>query len=153
MVGADTELDKSVVERIGDPLLHLVRNAIDHGIDTPEQRQAAGKPATGTLTLTARHESGHVLIEVADDGKGLDTAKIRARGIERGLIAADQDLTEQEIFQLIFEPGFSTADKITDLSGRGVGMDVVRRNVQALRARSAWPAASAKARGCRSGCR
>ncbi len=133
VVGGETELDKSVVERIGDPLLHLVRNAIDHGIGTAENRVKKGKPAAGTLTLTARHESGYVLIEVADDGKGLDTERIRMRAVERGLIRADAVMSEQDLQQLIFEPGFSTAEKVTDLSGRGVGMDVVKRNVQALR--------------------
>jgi two-component system chemotaxis sensor kinase CheA len=131
--GAETELDKSVIEKIGDPLMHLVRNAMDHGIESPEVRLQHGKPACGRVMLNACHDSGSIIIEVADDGGGLPREKIRAKAVERGLISASQTLTEREIDQLIFEAGFSTADKVTNLSGRGVGMDVVRRNIQALR--------------------
>lgn len=131
--GAETELDKSVVEKIGDPLMHLVRNAMDHGIEGPEQRIAAGKPPQGTLHLSAHHDSGHIVIEVSDDGRGLDAEKILAKARERGLVGPNQVLTETEKLNLIFEPGFSTAEKITNLSGRGVGMDVVRKNIEALR--------------------
>jgi len=131
--GAETELDKTVVEKIGDPLTHLVRNAIDHGIEPTDRRIAAGKPAKGTVRLNAYHESGSIVIEVNDDGGGLNRDKILSKAIERGLANANQNLSEQEIYHLIFEPGFSTADKISNLSGRGVGMDVVRRNIEALR--------------------
>lgn len=131
--GEDTELDKTVVEKIGDPLMHLVRNAIDHGIDSPEARLARGKPAQGTVALNAYHDSGSIVIEVVDDGGGLDSAKILAKATERGLVEPGKTLSEAEIHNLIFEPGFSTADQITNLSGRGVGMDVVKRNITALR--------------------
>jgi two-component system chemotaxis sensor kinase CheA len=131
--GEDTELDKTVVERIGDPLTHLVRNAIDHGIEPPETRTARGKPSAGTLTLNAYHDSGSIVIECSDDGGGLKRERILAKALERGLITAGQELSEEEIFGLIFEPGFSTADNVTNLSGRGVGMDVVKRNIVALR--------------------
>lgn len=131
--GGETEVDKSVVEKIGDPLTHLVRNAMDHGIETAEIRQQAGKPAQGTLKLNAYHDSGNLVIEVSDDGGGLRRDKILAKAIERGLIAANANLTEQEIYNLIFEPGFSTAEQLSNLSGRGVGMDVVKRNITALR--------------------
>jgi two-component system, chemotaxis family, sensor kinase CheA len=131
--GAETELDKSVVEKIGDPLMHLVRNAMDHGIELPETRLAAGKPAVGTLHLSAHHDSGHIVIEVSDDGRGLDGEKILAKARERGIVGPNQVLSELEKLNLIFEPGFSTAEKVTNLSGRGVGMDVVRRNIEALR--------------------
>ncbi|ATM01090.1 chemotaxis protein CheA [Aeromonas sp. CA23] len=133
ITGGDTELDKSVVEKIGDPLMHLVRNSMDHGIESAGQRLAAGKPARGTLTLNAYHDSGSIVIEIKDDGAGLNQAKILQKAQERGLVAANAVLTDQEIYQLIFEPGFSTAETITNLSGRGVGMDVVKRNIQALR--------------------
>ena len=131
--GADTELDKSVVERIGDPLTHLVRNSIDHGIESAEERLARGKPAQGTLRLNAYHDSGSIVIEVADDGGGLKRDRILAKAAERGLVRPDQALSDQEIYNLIFEPGFSTADQVSNLSGRGVGMDVVQRNIAALR--------------------
>ena len=131
--GEDTELDKTVVEKIGDPLTHLVRNAIDHGIDSPEQRAARGKPARGTVMLNAFHDSGSIVIEVSDDGGGLNREKILAKAVERGLIEAGRVLSDAEIYGLIFEPGFSTAEKVTNLSGRGVGMDVVKRNIVALR--------------------
>jgi two-component system chemotaxis sensor kinase CheA len=133
IVGGETELDKSVVERIADPLMHLVRNALDHGLETPEQRLAVGKPAQGRVTLSACHESGNILIHIDDDGAGIDREKILARAWERGLIERGVTPADAEILNLIFEPGFSTAEKVTSLSGRGVGMDVVRRNIEALR--------------------
>lgn len=131
--GGDTELDKSVVEKIGDPLMHLLRNAMDHGIEPPAMRLAAGKTAAGLLKLNAYHDSGSIVIEIADDGGGLNKERIVQKARERGLIAEEAQLSEQEIFNLIFEPGFSTATAITNLSGRGVGMDVVKRNITALR--------------------
>jgi two-component system chemotaxis sensor kinase CheA len=131
--GEDTELDKTVVEKIGDPLMHLVRNAMDHGIDAPEVRAARGKPAQGTLALNAYHDSGSIVIQVSDDGGGLDRERILAKAIERGLVEPGRAMTDAEIYALIFEPGFSTAEQITNLSGRGVGMDVVKRNIAALR--------------------
>jgi two-component system chemotaxis sensor kinase CheA len=131
--GEDAELDKTVVERIADPLTHLVRNAIDHGIESADVRAARGKPAVGTLSLNAFHDSGSIVIEVSDDGGGLKRQKILDKAIERGLIEPDRLLSDSEIFALIFEPGFSTADQVTNLSGRGVGMDVVKRNITALR--------------------
>ncbi len=131
--GAETELDKTVVEKIGDPLMHLVRNAMDHGIESAEARVAAGKAAKGTLRLNAYHDSGSIVIEVADDGGGLKKERILKKAVERGIISPGQSLSDSEIYNLIFEAGFSTADQVTNLSGRGVGMDVVKRNIQALR--------------------
>ena len=131
--GADTELDKTVIDQLSDPLVHIIRNSMDHGIETPEVRRAAGKTSGAIIRLSAVHSGANVLIRVSDDGRGLDVAAIRARAIERGIINADAQLSEGEVFSLILSPGFSTARQITDLSGRGVGMDVVRRNVEALR--------------------
>lgn len=131
--GGETELDKTMVEKIGDPLTHLVRNSMDHGIEPADVRVARGKPAHGTLRLNAHHDSGGIVIEVSDDGGGLNRDKILAKAIDRGLVKLDNNLTDKEIFNLIFEPGFSTADKVNNLSGRGVGMDVVRKNISALR--------------------
>lgn len=131
--GAETELDKTVIEQITDPLTHLVRNAIDHGIEAAEVRIAHGKPAHGRITLDAYHDAGSIVISIKDDGKGLDLAHIRQRAEQRGLIAHDQIISDAELCQFIFEPGFSTNDVITNLSGRGVGMDVVRRNIEAVR--------------------
>ena len=131
--GGETELDKSVVEKIGDPLMHLVRNALDHGIETRDVRLARGKPPAGQVTLHASHDAGNIVIQIRDDGGGLVRDKIRAKAISRGLIAEGQTLSDSEICNLIFEAGFSTAETVTNLSGRGVGMDVVRRNIQALR--------------------
>jgi two-component system chemotaxis sensor kinase CheA len=131
--GEDTELDKTVVEKIVDPLTHLVRNAIDHGIEPAEQRVARGKSARGTVRLNAYHDSGSIVIEVGDDGGGLKRDKILAKAIERGLVEPGRSMSDKEIYGLIFEPGFSTADQITNLSGRGVGMDVVKSNIVALR--------------------
>ena len=131
--GADTELDKTVIEQLDDPLMHLIRNSMDHGIGTPEERAARGKPATATIHLTARHSGANVLVTVTDDGRGIDCDAVRQRAIERGLISAEAQLTESQIFALLFEPGFSTAKQVTDVSGRGVGMDVVRQRVESLR--------------------
>ncbi len=131
--GEDTELDKTVVEKIGDPLMHLVRNAMDHGIEPAEVRAARGKPAQGTLKLNAFHDSGSIVITVQDDGGGLKRERILAKAIERGLVEAGHHLSDSEVYGLIFEPGFSTAEQVTNLSGRGVGLDVVKRNITALR--------------------
>lgn len=131
--GAETELDKTVVEKIGDPLMHLVRNAMDHGIESAELRQSRGKPVKGTLQLNAYHESGSIVIEVSDDGGGLNRESILKKAIDKGLASPTQSLTDQEVYMLIFEAGFSTAEQVSNLSGRGVGMDVVRRNIEALR--------------------
>ncbi len=131
--GAETELDKTVIEQLNDPLVHLIRNAIDHGIERPETRETAGKPRQGTIHLTARHVGGAVLIEIADDGAGLDSEIIKTKAIGKGLLAPDANPSEQEIFSLLFAPGFSTAEKVTDISGRGVGMDVVKRGIENLR--------------------
>jgi two-component system chemotaxis sensor kinase CheA len=131
--GEDTELDKTVVEKIGDPLMHLVRNAMDHGIADPAYRIARGKPGRGTLSLNAFHDSGSIVIQVSDDGRGLNRDRILAKGIERGLVDAGKSLSDADIYGLVFEPGFSTAEQVTNLSGRGVGMDVVKRNITALR--------------------
>ena len=133
ITGGETELDKSMVEKIGDPLMHLVRNAMDHGLEQPTVREAHGKPARGRLELNAFHDSGSIVIEVADDGAGLNRERILAKAVERGLAQAGQALSDAEVYNLIFEPGFSTAEKVTNISGRGVGMDVVRRNIQGLR--------------------
>jgi two-component system chemotaxis sensor kinase CheA len=130
--GAETELDKTVVEKIGDPLMHLVRNSLDHGIEPTAVRLERGKPACGRVSLNAYHDSGSIVIEVSDDGGGLNREKIRAKAIERELISPEANLSDSEIVNLIFEPGFSTVDAVSKLSGRGVGMDVVRRNITAL---------------------
>jgi two-component system chemotaxis sensor kinase CheA len=132
-VGEDTELDKTVIERLNDPLLHLIRNAIDHGLEDPAGRAAAGKSPTGRITLSAHHAGAEVLVAIADDGRGLNRDGIRARAEENGLVPPGAKLADAELFQLIFQPGFSTAREVTNLSGRGVGMDVVRRTVDALR--------------------
>lgn len=131
--GADTELDKTVIDKLGDPLVHLIRNSMDHGIESADFRRAAGKRATATIRLSARHAGANVLIEVSDDGGGINKEAVRSRAIEKGLIAADVPLSDFEIFALIFQPGFSTAREVTDVSGRGVGMDVVRQSVDSLR--------------------
>ncbi|MEW5772591.1 MAG: chemotaxis protein CheA [Thermodesulfobacteriota bacterium] len=131
--GAETELDKTVIERLNDPLVHLLRNSIDHGIETPDERSLAGKPPTGTILLSAEHSGGEVLIRIVDDGKGMDPEVIKAKGVERGLVAKEADLSDKEAFNLIFAPGFSTAAKVTSVSGRGVGMDVVKRAIDSLR--------------------
>ncbi|SMF75339.1 two-component system, chemotaxis family, sensor kinase CheA [Tistlia consotensis] len=131
--GEETELDKTVIERLNDPLVHLIRNAVDHGLEDPAGRAAAGKPAQGRISLSARHAGAEVLISIRDDGRGLDRERIRARAEANGLIAPDARLTDGELFQMIFQPGFSTAAQVTNLSGRGVGMDVVKRTIEALR--------------------
>jgi len=134
MQGAETELDRQVLDLIKDPLTHMVRNSADHGLEVPEQRRAAGKPATGRIRLSAYHEGGHIIIQIADDGRGLDTERIKAKAVAQGLVSeADvEKLSEPQIHKFIFAPGFSTAAKITNVSGRGVGMDVVRNNIDQI---------------------
>lgn len=132
LVGEETELDKTVIERLNDPLVHLVRNSVDHGIEKAELRASAGKPARGTVTLKAYHKAGKLIIEVSDDGGGLDVEKLKRKAVEKGIVKADAVLSEQEGFALIFAPGFSTKEQVTDVSGRGVGMDVVRTNIHDL---------------------
>jgi two-component system chemotaxis sensor kinase CheA len=132
-IGEDTEVDRSIVENIGDPLMHMIRNSVDHGIESAEEREKAGKNRTGRVTVRAYHKGGKIYFDIEDDGKGLDREKILAKAREKGLIDANKELTEKEIFALIFLPGFSTAAKVTDISGRGVGMDVVRKNIEVLR--------------------
>jgi len=131
--GEETELDRNIVEELSDPLVHMIRNSADHGIEMPAARGAAGKPSAGTITLRAFHQGGFIVIQIEDDGRGLSPAKIRAKAVERGIIGPDEILDDRETFDLIFAAGFSTAEKITDLSGRGVGMDVVRRNIEKMR--------------------
>jgi two-component system chemotaxis sensor kinase CheA len=133
IVGGDAELDKSMVEKIADPLMHLVRNSLDHGLEPPQERLAAGKPAAGKLTLSARHETGAILIRIEDDGRGINRERVLQRAWNRGLVEPGIVPSDDDINMLIFEPGFSTAEQVTNLSGRGVGMDVVRRNIEALR--------------------
>lgn len=132
MSGEQTDLDKTVMEKIGDPLVHLVRNSIDHGIETPEQRIAAGKDEVGNVHLNAYHQGGNIIIEISDDGAGLNRDKIYAKAVERGLIGENDELNDERVYELLFEAGFSTADVVSDVSGRGVGMDVVKRNIMAL---------------------
>ena len=137
MTGEETEIDKSIIEELGDPMIHLIRNSADHGIESPEARLKAGKPEAGTVVLRARHEGDSVVVEIEDDGKGIDPAIIRAKAVEKGLISQDRadQMSDEEAVDLIFLPGFSTAAKVTDISGRGVGMDVVRSNVRKLNGR------------------
>ncbi|HAG10984.1 MAG TPA: chemotaxis protein CheA [Desulfotomaculum sp.] len=136
IIGEETEVDKTIIEHISDPLVHLIRNAMDHGIEKPEERKAVGKPETGRLTIEAKHSLGEVWIVIEDDGKGLNREKILQKGVERGLVhSGDTDLKDEEIWKLIFEPGFSTAEQVSDISGRGVGMDVVKKNIEKLRGR------------------
>jgi two-component system chemotaxis sensor kinase CheA len=130
--GEMTEVDKTVVERIGEPLTHLIRNAVDHGLETTDDRLAAGKGAEGVVRLSAAHQSGRIVITVADDGRGIDRVRVRAKAVERGIVSADAQLSDEDIDNLIFAPGFSTAATVSNISGRGVGMDVVRKNIQAL---------------------
>jgi two-component system chemotaxis sensor kinase CheA len=130
--GEQTEVDRTVIERLTDPITHMIRNAIDHGIESPEVRLAAGKPAHGAIRLSARHRSGQVVIELVDDGGGVNRERVRKTAVKRGLIAPDADLSDAEVDNLIFMPGFSTAETVSDLSGRGVGLDVVRQSVQEL---------------------
>ncbi|MCX5875715.1 MAG: chemotaxis protein CheA [Deltaproteobacteria bacterium] len=131
--GAETELDKNVIDQLGDPMVHLIRNCIDHGIESPEEREQAGKPRKGTISLAAQHSGANVVITVTDDGKGLDAERIRQKGLEKGLLRADAEVSEQEIWNTIFAPGLSTAKTVTSVSGRGVGMDVVKSTVEALK--------------------
>jgi two-component system, chemotaxis family, sensor kinase CheA len=130
--GEETEIDKTVIEQLGDPLMHMIRNAVDHGIERPSDREAAGKRTTGRIQLNARQRGGQIVIEIIDDGRGLDRDVIRRKGIERGLISETSTVSDEDILSLIFQPGFSTAEKVSDISGRGVGMDVVKRNIQKL---------------------
>lgn len=134
--GETTEVDKTVIEELGDPLTHMIRNSLDHGIEPPEERLAAGKSETGTIKLSAEHRSGRILIQVSDDGRGIDRDRVLEKAIERGVVAKDQTLTPEEVDELIFHPGFSTAEEVSEVSGRGVGMDVVRRNILALGGRT-----------------
>ena len=144
--GAETELDKTLVDKISDPLLHLVRNALDHGIESKERRIAAGKPEMGQLSLEAFHDSGTIVIQIKDDGAGLPKDKLVAKAISKGIISEGDELSESDVHQLIFAPGFSTAEAVTNLSGRGVGMDVVRRNIEALRGQA--EVSSVEGQGC-----
>jgi len=133
IAGAETDLDKTIVDEVGEPLMHLVRNCVDHGIEPPDVREANGKPRQGTLKLNAYHEGNQVIIEISDDGGGIDLERVRAKGVRLGLIAESDRLSDREIVELIFTPGFSTADAVTDVSGRGVGMDVVKKNILRLK--------------------
>jgi two-component system chemotaxis sensor kinase CheA len=135
MAGEDVELDRSIVEELADPLVHMVRNSLDHGLEASDERAAAGKPPSGKLLLKAWHQAGQVMVEIADDGRGLNRDKILKKARERGLIGPDDVLADEAVWELIFRPGFSTADQVTEVSGRGVGMDVVRRQVEKLRGR------------------
>ncbi|TAM74139.1 chemotaxis protein CheA [bacterium] len=131
--GAETDLDKTVVDEIGEPLMHLIRNCVDHGIEEAEERLGLGKPEVGTIRLNAYHEGNQIIIEVGDDGRGINLARVREKGIRQGLVSESDKLTDREIMELIFQPGFSTAEKVTDISGRGVGMDVVKKNIARLK--------------------
>jgi two-component system, chemotaxis family, sensor kinase CheA len=135
LAGEDTELDRKVVEDINDPLMHMVRNSVDHGIEPHDEREQRGKVATGRLSLSAFHQGANIVIAITDDGRGLDADRILAKAVSQGLVAPNANLPLSDVHQLIFKPGFSTAEKVTEISGRGVGMDVVRRNIEALRGR------------------
>lgn len=135
LVGEDVELDRTLVEELADPLVHMIRNSMDHGVEPPDEREAAGKPPVGKLRLSAAHQAGQIAVEVADDGRGLDKRRILEKAVAKGVVAPGASLSDQEIYHLIFQPGFSTAEKVTDVSGRGVGMDVVRKQVEKLRGR------------------
>jgi two-component system chemotaxis sensor kinase CheA len=132
--GEDTELDRSVIEKISDPLIHLLRNSVDHGVETPEERRAKGKPERGSILLAARHENGQIILTVQDDGNGIDTRKVKSSALRKGIISEAEaaSMTEEEAIELIFRPGLSTAQKVSDISGRGVGMDIVRANIEQL---------------------
>src|SRR5690606_34301059 len=145
-LGEGTELDKGLIEKIADPLVHLVRNSIDHGLEMPDVRQAAGKDQTGTITLAASHQGGHIVIEVADDGRGLDRERILGKAIERGLQVPDNP-TDAQVWDLIFQPGFSTADEVTDLSGRGVAWTWCAGTSRPWAVKSSWKAPRAAAPG------
>ena len=131
--GADTELDKTVIEQLGDPLVHIIRNSMDHGIEMPDDRVAAGKSRVGQVHLSAEHSGDSVIIKITDDGKGMDPEVIRQKAVSKGVIGADEQLSHNDILNLVFAPGFSTAQQVTGLSGRGVGMDVVKRAIESLR--------------------
>ena len=131
--GEETELDRIVVDQIADPLIHMIRNSVDHGVESAQDREAAGKPAIGRVCLRAYHQAGSIIIEIQDDGRGLDKEKLLAKAIEKNIISPSDDLSDQDIFKLIFAPGFSTAEQVTAVSGRGVGMDVVKKNIESLR--------------------
>jgi two-component system chemotaxis sensor kinase CheA len=133
--GEETEVDRTMADVVGDPLVHMVRNALDHGLETPDERERAGKPRQGRVTLSAYHAGGSVMLELTDDGRGLDRERIARKAVEKGIIESDRGMTDAEVYALIFAPGFSTADQVTDVSGRGVGMDVVRRNIESVRGR------------------
>jgi two-component system chemotaxis sensor kinase CheA len=134
IIGEETEVDKTIIEQISDPLVHLIRNAVDHGLETPAERLAAGKPETGRVTLEAKHSAGEVWITIEDDGRGLNRDKIFQKGVEKGLVKSeDREMKDEDVWRLIFEPGFSTAEQVSSISGRGVGMDVVKRNIERLR--------------------
>ena len=134
IIGEDTEVDKTIIEQISDPLVHLIRNAVDHGLETPAERLAVGKPEVGRVTIEAKHSAGEVWITVEDDGKGLNRDKIFQKGVEKGLVRSeDREMKDDDVWRLIFEPGFSTAEQVSSISGRGVGMDVVKRNIEKLR--------------------
>ncbi|MDT8282403.1 MAG: chemotaxis protein CheA, partial [Gammaproteobacteria bacterium] len=132
LYGKSTELDKNVLEKIGDPLVHLVRNAIDHGIESPEKRISAGKNEEGIISIKATHEGGYIVLRISDDGKGIDPEKILSKAISKNIVSSNDTLSETQIFNLIFQPGFSTAEVVSDVSGRGVGMDVVKKNITDL---------------------
>jgi two-component system chemotaxis sensor kinase CheA len=132
-VGEETELDRTVVDKIADPLVHMVRNSLDHGIEPGEVRVKAGKKATGRVELRAFHQAGNIVIEIEDDGKGLDKNRILKKAIDNGVVDSGQELPDEEVFKLVFHPGLSTAEKVTSVSGRGVGMDVVKKNIESLR--------------------
>ena len=136
LFGEDVELDRRLVEELSDPLVHMIRNSMDHGLENPDDRVAAGKPATGKIRLSARHQAGEIHIEIADDGRGLNRDRILAKALERGMVAPGEQLSDSEIYHLIFKPGFSTAEKVTEVSGRGVGMDVVWKHLDHLRGRA-----------------
>jgi two-component system chemotaxis sensor kinase CheA len=133
--GEDTEIDRNMVDAIGDPLVHMIRNSADHGIEPPDEREAAGKSRVGHVHLAACHQGGSVVVTIVDDGRGLDREKIVRKAIAKGIIDSDKGLSDSDVFNLLFEPGFSTAENVTDISGRGVGLDVVRRNVTSMRGR------------------
>jgi two-component system chemotaxis sensor kinase CheA len=136
VIGEETEVDKTIIEQISDPLVHLIRNAVDHGLESPEERRLTGKPETGRITVEAKHSAGEVWIIVEDDGRGLNRERILSKGVERGLVKGeDRELKDEEVWQLVFEPGFSTSEQVSSISGRGVGMDVVKRNIEKLRGR------------------
>jgi two-component system chemotaxis sensor kinase CheA len=133
IVGGETDLDKTIVDEVGEPLMHLLRNCLDHGIEAPEERARRGKPATGRIVLKAYHEGNQIIIEVSDDGRGIDLERVRLHGIKHGMVAPDEDLSDRDIVELIFTPGFSTAEAVNDVSGRGVGMDVVKNTITRLK--------------------